>query len=173
MTGKKKNQIYFLCEAYTTMPEFPQFFLQAYKNSPVIDQVREAGAHPTALITNNFTVRTVPSIHLFPNTKTVFEGEEGIQKFLDMYATRPLAQERATKEPPVPQEPTPAEETTAGAAKAKAKAPAKPVSKPKAPAKPVIKKESTKDVTSKNSDVVRDVKPVPKTTTTKKTRKQQ
>jgi outer membrane biosynthesis protein TonB len=165
MTGKKKNQIYFLCEAYTTMPEFPQFFLQAYKNSPVIDKVREAGAHPTALITNNFTVRTVPSIHLFPNTKTVFEGEDGIQKFLDMYATRPLAQERATKEEPTP----PAEETTAGAAKAKAK----PVSKPKAPAKPVIKKESTKDVTSKNSDVVRDVKPVPKTTTTKKTRKQQ
>lgn len=171
------------------MPEFPQFFLQAYKNSPVIDKVLEAGAHPTALITNNFTVRTVPSIHLFPNTKTVFEGEEGIQKFLDMYTARPLAQERAKKETPAAEAPKPED------AKPKAAKPApkpKVPAKPKTTAKPAVKKESTvqKDVTPINQStiqqqqsvvsdvkhvkpvkpVVRDVKPVP-TTTIKKTRK--
>lgn len=76
------------------MPDFPQFFLHAYKDSPIIDTVRNAGAEPTALITNNFVVRSVPCIHLFPNTKEVYEGEDGIQKFLDKYSKRPMAQAR-------------------------------------------------------------------------------
>jgi hypothetical protein len=90
----KKILIFFSVRTVHHMPDFPQFFLHAYKDSPIIDTVRNAGAEPTALITNNFVVRSVPCIHLFPNTKEVYEGEDGIQKFLDKYSKRPMAQAR-------------------------------------------------------------------------------
>lgn len=149
------------------MPDFPQFFLHAYKDSPVIQKVYDAGAVPTALITRNHTVRIVPSIHLFPNTKAVYEGEEGIQKFLDMHTPRPMAQKRVAeakeeapvKEPPAPKEP------------AKPKPPpihTKVVSKPKPPP-PVKVKEEKKEpqITDPKMDMVKP-KPVRKPRTTKK-----
>lgn len=147
------------------MPDFPQFFLHAYKDSPVIQKVYDAGAVPTALITRNHTVRIVPSIHLFPNTKAVYEGEDGIQKFLDMHTPRPMAQKRvAAAKEEVPVKAPPVKES-----------PVKPppihtkvVSKPKPPP-PVKVKEEKKEPQIKDPkmDMVKP-KPARKPRTTKK-----
>jgi hypothetical protein len=162
---KKNHQFFFLCADYK-MPDFPQFFLHAYKDSPVIQKVYDAGAVPTALITRNHTVRIVPSIHLFPNTKAVYEGEDGIQKFLDMHTPRPMAQKRVaeTKEAPAKAPPAPKEP-------AKPKPPpihTKVVSKPKPPP-PVKVKEEKKEPQIKDPkmDMVKP-KPVRKPRASKK-----
>lgn len=150
------------------MPEFPQFFLHAYKDSPVIQKVYDAGAVPTALITRNHTVRIVPSIHLFPNTKAVFEGEDGIQKFLDMHTPRPMAQKRvaAAKEaPPVKEAPVKEHPVKEEPAKPKPPPPirTKVASKPNPPP-PVVKEPHIKDP---KMDLVKP-KPIRKPRTTKK-----